>query len=149
MKCERPPGEICFRRFGRGRGHFQGGLIIFHEVRFVLIAIGIFGRFCQSLSQSVLGLDSLSCSDQKKSIQGLNMLRSGDSVQFLNAILGFATSQVSCQLSVSVSVFSGCGGEMHSVRAMQSLMGSQRRRCHGQLITDTENFFRTSSDNFL
>jgi hypothetical protein len=137
MKCERPPGKICFRRFGRSLGHFQGGLIIFHEVRLVLIAMGVLGRFCQSLSQSVLGLDSLSCSDQEKSIQGLNMLRSGDSVQFLNPILGFETAQVSSQCQLSVE---SCQCQWLRRR------DSQRRRCHGQLITDTENFFRTSCD---
>jgi hypothetical protein len=107
MKCEWPSVQVCPERtVGRSR-RSQGGPIIFYEIRFGPIRKVVLDRLPQRFPQSLLGLESLSCPNQQKSIQGLNMLRSGNGVQFHHANLGFPAAQASChhqQLPVSVSV---------------------------------------------
>ena len=82
MKCQRPSGKLCFGRFWRRSRHLQSGPIKIHEIRFLRIAMEIPERFCERFTQRLLSLNSMSSSDQQKSIQGLNMLRNGNRVQF-------------------------------------------------------------------
>src|ERR1700719_4115564 len=88
MKGQRPSGKLCFGRFWRRSRPLQSGPIKIHEIRFLRISGEVPERFCERLTQRLLSLNLMSCSDQQKSIQGLNMLRNGNRVQFTPCYLG-------------------------------------------------------------
>ena len=50
--------------------------------------IGFLEGFRKDLSDGIFGVDALSCSDQEKSIQSLNVIKRGGSVQFSTCYLG-------------------------------------------------------------
>ena len=104
MKCQRPSDKLCFGRFGRRSRHLQSGPIKIYEIRFLRMVREIPERFCERLTQRLLSLNSMSCSDQQKSIQGLNMLRNGNRVQFTSCYLGMpdGSRKLSTQRKFSV-----------------------------------------------
>jgi hypothetical protein len=88
MKSKRPPIKICFERAGRISRQAQGSSEKFCEIHFLRLATDFLERFRKDLSDGIFGFDALSCSDQEESIQSLNVIKRGGSVQFSTCYLG-------------------------------------------------------------
>ena len=88
MKSKRPPIKICFQRPGRNGRQAQGSSEKFCEIHFLRPVTDFLERFRKDLSDGIFGFDALSCSDQEESIQSLNVIKRGGSVQFSTCYLG-------------------------------------------------------------
>jgi hypothetical protein len=86
MKSKWPPLEICFWHSGRDGRQAQGGSEKFCEIQLLGLLTGFLERVRKDLSDSIFGLVALSCSDQEESIQSLDVIKRGGSVQFLNML---------------------------------------------------------------
>ena len=88
MKSKRPPVKICFWGAGRNGRQAQGSSEKFCKIHFPRLVTDFLERFRKDLSDGIFGLDALSCSDQEESIQSLNVIKRGGSVQFSTCYLG-------------------------------------------------------------